>query len=183
MKIDITDILKNDGSSLEVEFEKALESTGSIPNDVTIDRPVYFKGGILNSGGIIRLEGELIVDYTAKCSRCLQKVPSKIRIAIEENFVKEGYTGENNDEMEDQYTYQGRCIDIKKAMLDNIILSLPARHVCSDDCKGFCFKCGINLNNDSCDCQNKVMDPRMKVLKNLFENKAINHNKNNNPDK
>ena len=49
MKIDITDILKNDGSSLEVEF-KGTRIDGSIPNDVTIDRPVYFKGGILNSG-------------------------------------------------------------------------------------------------------------------------------------
>jgi uncharacterized protein len=43
-------------------------------------------------------------------------------------------------------------INLRKELRDYAILSVPMKKLCSDDCKGLCFKCGKNLNNGSCDC-------------------------------
>ncbi len=38
-------------------------------------------------------------------------------------------------------------------------------------CKGLCPKCGINLNEDQCDCESEYVDPRFEKLKELFPEK------------
>ena len=49
-----------------------------------------------------------------------------------------------------------------------LVLSMDAKHVCSEDCKGLCPTCGADLNNGPCNC-GKEIDPRLAVLAQLLD--------------
>jgi len=53
---------------------------------------------------------------------------------------------------------------------DNIILNLPVKKVCDDNCKGLCPRCGVNLNEKTCDCKDENINPQLEVLKKFFDN-------------
>ncbi|MGB9809870.1 MAG: YceD family protein, partial [Caldanaerobacter sp.] len=50
-----------------------------------------------------------------------------------------------------------------------VILSLPMKFLCKEDCKGLCPICGTNLNYGSCSCKREDIDPRLEVLSKLLQ--------------
>ena len=58
-------------------------------------------------------------------------------------------------------------IDLTEAVQEQILLSLPLRPLCREDCKGLCPGCGEDLNKGACGCSGKAVDPRLAVLGNL----------------
>ena len=58
-------------------------------------------------------------------------------------------------------------IDISKDVQDYMILSVPMKRLCKEDCKGLCAKCGADLNEKQCDCNDDEIDDRWKVLSEL----------------
>ncbi len=58
-------------------------------------------------------------------------------------------------------------IDISKDVRDYMILSTPMKRLCKEDCKGLCAKCGADLNEKQCDCNDDEIDDRWKVLSEL----------------
>jgi len=50
---------------------------------------------------------------------------------------------------------------------EQVFLSLPARSLCGEDCKGLCPRCGKNLNSESCNCDAAPADPRWSALSDL----------------
>lgn len=58
-------------------------------------------------------------------------------------------------------------IDISKDLYDFSILSIPMKKLCKEDCKGLCYKCGTNLNERQCSCNNEEVDPRWQPLLDL----------------
>lgn len=58
-------------------------------------------------------------------------------------------------------------IDIRKDLRDFALLAIPMKKLCSDDCKGLCFKCGKDLNNGNCECDTSNMDSRWLPLMEL----------------
>jgi uncharacterized protein len=55
-------------------------------------------------------------------------------------------------------------IDISKDVRDYMILSVPMKRLCKENCKGLCVKCGADLNEKQCDCNDDEIDDRWKVL-------------------
>ena len=55
-------------------------------------------------------------------------------------------------------------IDISKDVRDYMILSTPMKRLCKEECKGLCAKCGTDLNEKQCDCNDDEIDDRWKVL-------------------
>ncbi|TYQ12992.1 UNVERIFIED_CONTAM: uncharacterized protein Cloal_4036 [Acetivibrio alkalicellulosi] len=164
MKIDISSILKIDDALLNIELKEDMKFLDGISEDVEFEQPVSVKGNIVNMGSVLKLTGELEVSYNTKCSRCLNDVNTKLNVQLREDFFEEGQNAEG------AYTYAGRYVELEKVIKDNIILNLPARQVCRDNCKGLCPGCGIDLNEKTCECKFKESDPRLEALKNFFDN-------------
>ncbi|MBS3946421.1 MAG: DUF177 domain-containing protein, partial [Melioribacter sp.] len=61
-------------------------------------------------------------------------------------------------------------IDISKDVYEYTELSIPMKKLCSDDCKGLCSVCGINMNQGKCDCHlektNDIWEPLKKLKSN-----------------
>lgn len=164
MKIDISHISKIDGASMDLDFSEALEDLNGVLEGFEFEKPVSFKGKLTNIGGIIKMDGQIQVEYSSKCCRCLEDVDSKMSMNVGESFIS---SEKSTDE--DSYTYEGNYVSIDKALKDNIVLNLPVRQLCRDECKGLCPVCGIDLNAKQCDCKEEQMNPQMEALKNFFK--------------
>lgn len=44
-------------------------------------------------------------------------------------------------------------IDISSEIRDAVLLSIPMKVICDEDCQGICFKCKANLNIEQCRCE------------------------------
>jgi uncharacterized protein len=59
-----------------------------------------------------------------------------------------------------------RCVEPVE-LREQVLLSLPARTLCQQDCKGLCPRCGENRNQTECSCEQGPSDPRWEALAGL----------------
>lgn len=165
MKVDITDILRVNGSSVRLDFEERTPESEPVEG-YTIDGPSSFDGTLTNINGMLQLDGRLKIAYRTACYRCLKPIEGRLDIRIRETFVNDGQKAGEID----AYVFEGKLLDTDKAFEDNIILNLPMKQVCTGDCKGLCPKCGVNLNEASCNCGEDFINPQMEALNKFFNN-------------
>ena len=65
--------------------------------------------------------------------------------------------------------YDGDQIDVAPLVAEQLILALPSRALCREDCKGLCPNCGRNRNAEPCSCHQPQEDPRWEALKEIRE--------------
>lgn len=165
MRINVSEIVKSEGAGIDVHFCDNLPELREFDTSVEYKPSFEFTGRIVNLGGLLKLSGKLHYEYYANCLRCLERVETARDIEVEESFVE---VSKSDDE--DAYTFEENAVDIDKPLMDNIILDMPMRIVCSEDCKGLCGSCGTNLNLKDCNCdESKIVDPRMEILKDYFK--------------
>jgi uncharacterized protein len=101
------------------------------------------------------------------CDRCLEDVPTDIHLTIDKEFSIENQKlcGE---EMEDNNYLTGTDLDVDKLIYEEILVNLPTKVLCREDCKGICKVCGINLNKGTCNCPTEEMDPRLAAFEEIF---------------
>jgi uncharacterized protein len=134
------------------------------------------------SGGVL-LHGQFDLDLQSACKRCLTDVSVTVPVDFTLNLVPEQTlsgqreAGEDDEAGEqagtfgsedaDREPFDGKTIDLDPILREQVLLALPMHAVCREDCKGLCGMCGQNLNEKSCGCQQKVVDPRLAALKDI----------------
>ena len=71
--------------------------------------------------------------------------------------------------LDEQPYLQGYNLDVDQLVRDELLLNLPMKVLCDEDCKGICNRCGANLNHETCDCDRSSLDPRMSVIQDIFK--------------
>ena len=122
-------------------------------------------GNIHNRAGIVKLSVVCEAEYTAPCDRCGCHTVRKHNIPIERVLVNEINDGENDEII----LLQDMKLDITELCFEEVILGIGSKHLCKEDCKGLCQTCGKNLNEGSCDCSKKEIDPRFQKLAEIFK--------------
>jgi len=91
-------------------------------------------------------------EFESICGRC------GVEIAVEIDTSEQYYIfpEKNNEDMD--YLYKGDLIDLDPYFSETIVLNIPSKLVCDEDCKGRCPICGENKNDNECDCKNRVED-------------------------
>ena len=74
---------------------------------------------------------------------------------------------EEETQIEKDYI-DGYNLDADKLLFSELLVSMPGKTLCKEDCKGLCLKCGTNLNIKECGCDREVLDPRMSVFKDIL---------------
>jgi uncharacterized metal-binding protein YceD (DUF177 family) len=72
----------------------------------------------------------------------------------------------NRDDLGLSY-YSTEEIDLAPLITEQVILALPTRPLCAEDCRGICGGCGANLNSEACVCPSSAGDPRMAIFRTL----------------
>lgn len=83
---------------------------------------------------------------------------------------KERYITELDSENLSVAYYEGDRIDLGEEVRQSIILALPMKPVCREDCLGLCSHCGRNLNKEKCGCKEEEIDERLAKLGKLLRN-------------
>jgi uncharacterized protein len=118
----------------------------------------------------IRLRGRLSAGLELQCARCLEPVKQDIKRDFELLYRPLGADAGRDElsvtdaEAEIGY-YQGDGILLEDVLREQILLALPLKITCREDCKGLCPQCGKNLNQEQCSCSTEVEDPRWAALK------------------
>lgn len=145
---------------------------------VTQDGPLYVTGsaerieehrGPHDVVDDIRLRGHLHGDFELLCARCLDP----IRFHADQHFdlifrpagadAEQGERSISEAETEIGY-YEKSGLLLEDAVREQVLLSLPDRSLCRDNCKGLCPHCGENLNVVACKCEEKSVDSRWGAL-------------------
>lgn len=152
MLIDINTISRSVGAFLTIEAQISPADLALTFQDEGFDQPLDFRGQLQNSGrNVYSLTGTLQSRYTSVCARCLAPASIAVETTIAERFEPEQPETVRNPDLE-CYRYAGHVIDIGQALRDNLLLALPQRLLCREDCPGLCPTCGKNLNEGPCDC-------------------------------
>jgi uncharacterized protein len=120
----------------------------------------------------IRLRGRLAAGLELQCARCLDPVKQDVKREFELLYRPLGVDAGRDEisvtdaEAEIGY-YQGEGILLEDVLREQVLLALPLKLVCREDCKGLCPQCGKNLNQDQCGCAAPVEDPRWNALKEI----------------
>ena len=174
MKLDLRALLADQCRTFPVRFELEAKADSkdhfSGLNDVRFTSPVSVEGSITNTAGYIRMSLTLSVDYVATCARCLKDVPGSFSFDVERTVVTPKMAEDmTEDRIDELVVVEDGFLSLDELLTECLELSLPFRFLCSDDCKGLCQRCGKNLNDGPCDCEEKEIDPRLEPLRRILE--------------
>ena len=120
----------------------------------------------------IRLKGKLETSLEVACARCLDPVV----LAVKRNFdllyrplgTDAGHEELSVTDAEAEIGYyQGEGLLLEDTLREQVLLAVPLKTVCREDCKGLCPHCGKNLNREQCSCVVPAEDPRWAALKDI----------------
>ena len=122
----------------------------------------------------IRLNGELATRLELLCARCLEPVVQDVTRKFDLLYRPLGTDAGNEElsvtvaEAEVGY-YKGDGLLLEDAIREQLLLAVPLKVVCREDCKGLCPTCGKNRNTEPCSCAPPLGDPRWSALKDIRE--------------
>jgi uncharacterized protein len=120
----------------------------------------------------IRLSGKLNTTFELACARCLEPVIQDVARKFDLLYRPQGADAGPEErsvtatEAEVSY-YQGEGLLLEDALREQVLLAVPLKVICREDCKGLCPHCGKNLNVEQCSCAEPVDDPRWSALKDI----------------
>ncbi len=164
MLLSLKDIFVNDGMKSDYNYQESMsdvELLGVYP----FKSPVSVNATIVNKTGLVTLDIDVEFLYSRPCDRCFVDVEKTMKQHFTHRLV-ESLEGDYNDEYIETTDYK---LDLSELVTTDIILSLPSKYLCKGDCQGLCQKCGHNLNLGDCDCDKRVIDPRLEALKELLD--------------
>jgi uncharacterized protein len=102
-----------------------------------------------------------------ECRRCLGPVEVPVDESMDLLFVPMSESGVEEDEGARPLPQEGAELDVSEAFWEEMILSQSPFAVCSPDCRGLCPHCGVNLNEEVCQCSREESDFRWGALQAL----------------
>jgi uncharacterized protein len=159
-----------------------LEREGTLPvaADVPADDPLW-EGRDLRFEGPLRVRltarvagtGEIVVLGTlngvldAQCRRCLEpvRVPVQQKVTLVYAPSDALESGDEGDVR--PLSPRASTLDLSDAVREELILGVDRYVVCDAGCQGLCPLCGVNRNQETCDCTLEAPDPRWDALRAL----------------
>jgi uncharacterized protein len=120
----------------------------------------------------IRLKGKLVTSLEVACARCLDPVVVPVKRSFDLLYRPLGTDAGHEElsitdaEAEIGY-YQGDGVLLEDTLREQVLLAVPLKTICRDDCKGLCAQCGKNFNEGACSCEDVEEDPRWAALKEI----------------
>jgi uncharacterized protein len=121
----------------------------------------------------IVLNCNLVLDARFSCDRCMTEYETKIESNFTLTYLFSREKSET-DELDLKFlSPDNDKIDLTPDVIEFANIEIPMKKLCNTECKGLCSNCGINLNEDKCDCiikvENDIWEP-LKKLKDNFNN-------------
>ena len=127
--------------------------------------PVRVRGTIRNTAGVVYSDATVEADLHTVCDRCACEVVRHLSVPMVHTFVTEV----ENEDTDDFIILPDMVLDVDALAEEDLVLDLPSKVLCKEDCRGLCPTCGRDLNSGLCGCRQETVDPRLAALKQLLE--------------
>jgi uncharacterized protein len=168
-----------DGAVLKGEIDgllyKSIEDT-----EFTFFSPIEYELGVRKFEDGIQLTGPVTCRLSLSCSRCLDDFQYPVRTFMDIEIVRKSNLQEA-DELElqgedlDVYYFENNEIDLNPLVYEEVLLNIPMKPLCREECQGLCGTCGKNRNNEICNCNKTPDTPLGEKLKSFLAFQGDNH--------
>lgn len=140
--------------------------------DFSLEKPITGTIHLERHEDNILVRGHLWGDLSFTCSRCLEAFAGPLAADFD-ILLKIGRPPAPDQEIElnsgdlDEEYVPGDEFDVNDLVREQIILALPLKPLCREECLGLCRQCGANLNREPCSCAAPAFNPSFAVLEKL----------------
>lgn len=168
-------------TELNLEFEEQPESFPVLAEmiksgELDFPAPVKTRLRIFRIGDFIEVEGLFETATRLVCGRCLKEFETQLASEIALTYTRKNIAmredlSRNEVELSPEdaglITFRGDKIDLREGLQEQIVMALPVRPLCRDNCKGLCPQCGADLNKGACGCDRTPANNQFSALKKL----------------
>ncbi|MGA7731036.1 MAG: DUF177 domain-containing protein [Chloroflexia bacterium] len=123
----------------------------------------------------VLVQGDVEAQVALQCSRCLDDIRLPVDARLEEQFqptidVETGHAIKRPDYEQDDNAFMidsNHLMDMTEPVRQALLVALPMRPLCREDCQGLCLVCGANRNRTDCGHEEEQVDSRWEVLRDL----------------
>lgn len=167
----------------DLELRKAVFDVTIEPGTIDFLDPKLRQTGPLKAQGVaelvshsldeIHILGRMSARMEADCDRCLEPAPFPVDAELDLIYAPAEEVGPGGEEKEikpgdaEIAFYDGDGVSLEEVLREQILLSLPYKRICSEDCKGLCPVCGQSLNQQECHCDRQPVDERWSALRDI----------------
>ena len=149
MKINLKQLFSIVGESRDIAYTISTDELSDIRGR-SFASPVEVKGRISNRAGVVYLEYSVDMTLLITCDRCLKELERAYHYDFDHIVVPSA-----NSDNDEYIVADGESIELNEIAVTDLLLQLPTKNLCKDDCKGLCMICGCDLNESTCDHLNQ----------------------------
>lgn len=164
MLLQLQPLFTGEKSSMPIDCAldfSALEWQGRYP----FAHPVRVQGEVSVAADLVVLHAKAAYLLEGVCDRCADPFSREMVTEMEHTLV----TSLNDEENDELVLVDKYRLALDELVLTDILLDLPSKTLCREDCRGLCPMCGKNLNEGLCGCRSEAVDPRLEVLRQLID--------------
>ena len=149
------------------------EDLNPVDERINLTEPATVSGKVRLAVNEVFVNGHVETRAQVECDRCLQPVELPIDTDFALDYIpgseyESGQAVELTEAEMSVSVFDGEVIDVDEIVKEQIVLAVPTRMLCRDDCKGICPECGSDRNSGDCSCSTNDIDPRWAALKKLI---------------
>jgi uncharacterized protein len=162
MKLDLDRVDTRSSASFERTFDLPTPDGGNAVCALTVE------AAVVRSGNRYTIDARVKGTVRAECHRCLapfeMPVDTAFTVVVNRGEAPAPVEGEEEDVV--SIPLAGHAtFDLFPRLREALILEMPIKLLCREECRGVCVKCGANLNAGECGCDGGTGDPRWGALK------------------
>ncbi len=164
MLFELKSVFLNDGEVKQVKYQldiANIDIDGVFPFKTPLDVTATAK----NRASLVDLELEVCFDYTRNCDRCCEEYTKNMKMRFNHRLSRT-LANDGNDDYIETPDFK---LELDDVVISDVLLSLPLKNLCKEDCRGLCQSCGQNLNKGDCSCDKSRTDPRLEILKQFMD--------------
>ncbi|MBP1678193.1 MAG: hypothetical protein H6Q29_104 [Bacteroidetes bacterium] len=122
----------------------------------------------------LSLEAEIRTGGRFTCDRCVADFDLALTPSYRMLYVWNGADASHLDPSEVQVVSPSQAVvDLTEDVRQTILLAVPFKLLCREDCRGLCPGCGADLNREPCRCADAPGEPPLQSLREALKNRTL----------
>ena len=171
MLIHLSEVFTCEGKKKTVQTEIGFDSILSADKETypILEKEPFFVT-ITNLGEKkVSIQAEVKLVLEIPCARCLEPVVYPYELSIEREVDLNETSEQRAKDLDEQPYINGYNLDADELVHHEILLALPMTVLCREDCQGLCSRCGKNLNDGKCDCDQGETNLQMSAFQDILK--------------
>ena len=145
MFLNVSQALHFPGQEYAFHDEQAIAPVDINGEEVSFDMAEISGSFFTDDDGSVTVDGVIKTVAHAQCANCLESASADIETSFHETFVRNG--DPNDDEI---FSYEGYKVEFDKLAMSYVVMALPIRFLCKEDCQGLGETIAVDTDYSLC---------------------------------